>query len=85
MSPLRLAAFALVASSSIASAASIAPEREVAVVEVGGKAPVVLSVIRQRLSDGGLKLRLLITAKDTKQKAKSVTLYEGGDCGATAA
>jgi hypothetical protein len=74
---LRLAAFVLLASSSIAHAAP-PPEREVAVVEVGGKAPVVLSVIRQRLTDGGLKLRLLITQKDSKQKAKSVTLYEGG-------
>lgn len=54
-------------------------EKEVAAAELAGKAPVALSVVRVRLADGGLKLRLVVTPKgDKKAKPASVTLYEGG-------
>jgi hypothetical protein len=58
-------------------AAAAPAEKEVARVELGGKPAVVLSVLRQRQPDGGLKLRVVITTSGDK-KTKSVTLYEGG-------
>jgi len=75
---MRIRAFTVAAIVSASSYSSAAPaEREVAATELGGKPAVTLSVIRQKLADGGLKLRLVITPKGEK-KGKSVTLYEGG-------
>lgn len=52
-------------------------EKEVATLELSGKTPVTLTVLRQRLSDGGLKLSLRIAGKGDK-KPRTVLLYEGG-------
>jgi hypothetical protein len=50
------------------------PPREVAMTELTGKSPIALSLQRIKTSDGGLKLRLIVSAK----KKSSVTVYEGG-------
>ena len=60
------------------SLAAPGPERTVATLELAGKTPSTAVVVRQRLGDGGLKLRLVITPKGDPKKQRSVTLYEGG-------
>ena len=81
----RSLAFGLVFGLSASAGAAPPSEKEVAAVELGGKAPVALSLLRARQSDGGLKLRLLVSPKDgkpdpkaAKKKPVSVMLYEGG-------
>jgi hypothetical protein len=61
----------------VPAGAAPAPEKEVATLDLAGKAPVTLTVLRQRLADGGLKLTLRIAGKGDK-KPRSVVLYEGG-------
>jgi hypothetical protein len=73
-----LAMIPLLLVTGLAGVAAAAPaEKEVASLELGGKTPAALSLLRQRQADGGLKLRLVITIQGDK-KPKSVTLYEGG-------
>ncbi len=72
-----LIALALIGLAGDGRAAPPAAEREVAALELGGKPPLELSVVRQRLPDGGLKLRLLVSEKGGKKPASAV-LYEGG-------
>jgi hypothetical protein len=61
-----------------ALAAAPSADKEVAASELAGKPALQLSVLRQRLADGGLKLRLSIVHKGDKKKPALVTLYEGG-------
>ncbi len=57
-----------------------APPREVAAIELSGKAPISLSLQRLKQGDGGLRLKLFVTAQGAagQKKKTSVTVYEGG-------
>ena len=62
----------------IAPSVHAAPvEREVASTEIGGK--LALSLLRSKQSDGGLKLKLVVSNKsDKKAKPQILVVYEGG-------